>query len=146
MNFGFARLLFCVTDPKNWALRNKLVQAWLCSMVTLLSLNIKLWTLTVNNSCFLSAPRTTNNAIVFFSNSLNWMFYGSSRPEVFLKKGMLKICRKFTGENPCRSVISIKLQSSFSEIVLRHGCPPVNFLHIFRTPFPKNMSRRLFWF
>ena len=146
MNFGFARLLFCVTDPKNWALRNKLVQAWLCSIVTLLLLNIKLWTLIVNNSCFLSAPRTTNNIIVFFSNSLGWMFYGSSRPEVFLKKGMLKICRKFTGENPCRSVISIKLQSRFIQIVLRHGFPPVNFLHIFRTSFPKNMSRRLFWF
>ena len=33
----------------------------------------------------------------------------SSRPEVFLGKGVLKICRKFTGEHPCRSVISIKL-------------------------------------
>ena len=33
----------------------------------------------------------------------------SSRPEVFLRKGVLKICNKFTGEHPCRSVISIKL-------------------------------------
>ena len=33
----------------------------------------------------------------------------SSHPEVFLKKGVLKICSKFTGEHPCRSVISIKL-------------------------------------
>ena len=32
----------------------------------------------------------------------------SSRPEVFLRKGVLKIY-KFTGEHPCRSVISIKL-------------------------------------
>ena len=35
----------------------------------------------------------------------------SSRPEVFLGKVVLKICSKFTGERPCRSVISIKLQS-----------------------------------
>ena len=35
----------------------------------------------------------------------------SSPPEVFLRKGVLKICCKFTGEYPCRSVISIKLQS-----------------------------------
>ena len=26
------------------------------------------------------------------------------------------------------------------QITLRHGCSPVNLLHIFRTPFPKNTS------
>ena len=31
----------------------------------------------------------------------------------------------------------------FIEIALRHGCSPVNLLHILRTPFPKNISRRL---
>ena len=30
---------------------------------------------------------------------------------MFLGKGVLKICSKFTGENPDQSVISIKLQS-----------------------------------
>ena len=35
------------------------------------------------------------------------------------------------------------LQSNFIEIILWHGCPPVNVLHIFRTPFPKNISRGL---
>ena len=29
------------------------------------------------------------------------------------------------------------------EITLRHGCSPLNLLHIFRTPFPKNSSGRL---
>ena len=29
----------------------------------------------------------------------------SSHPEVFLGKGVLKICNKFTGEHPSRSVI-----------------------------------------
>ena len=42
----------------------------------------------------------------------------SSHPEVFLGKGVLKI-------------------------TLRHGCSPVNLLHIFRTPFSKNTSGRL---
>ena len=51
----------------------------------------------------------------------------SSLPNVFLGKGILKICNKFT-EYPCRSVISIKLQSNVIEIALRHGCPPVNLL------------------
>ena len=62
----------------------------------------------------------------------------SSRPEVFLRKGALKICNKFTGEYPRQSTISIKLQSRFIVITLWHGCSPVNLLHIFRTRFPKN--------
>ena len=70
--------------------------------------------------------------------------YRSSHPEVFLVKGVLKICSKFTGERPCRSVISIKLQSKFIEIAPRHGCSLVNLLHIFRTPFSNNTSGRLF--
>ena len=61
----------------------------------------------------------------------------SSHPEMFLGNGVLKICGKFTGEHPCRSVISIKLLSNFIEIALRHGRSPVNLQHIFRTAFPK---------
>ena len=68
----------------------------------------------------------------------------NSHPEVFLGKVVLKICSKFTGEHPCRSVISIKLQSNFIEIALWHGCSPVNLLLIFRTPFLKNSSEQLF--
>ena len=71
-----------------------------------------------------------------------------SHPEVFLGKGVLEICSKFTGEHPCRKAISIKLQSNFVEITLRHGCSPVNLLlHIFRTPFYKSTSGwLLLWF
>ena len=68
---------------------------------------------------------------------------GSSHPEGFLGKGVLKISSKFTGEHPCRSLISIKFFSNFIEIALRHRCSPVNLLHIFRTPFHKNTSGRL---
>ena len=59
---------------------------------------------------------------------------------MFLEKGFLKICSRFTGENPCRSVISIKLLCKFIEITHWHGCSPVNLLHIFRAPFTKNTS------
>ena len=69
--------------------------------------------------------------------------YRSSSSKVFLRKGVLKICSEFTGEHPCRSAISIKLQSNFIEIALQHGCSPVNLLRIFRTPFAKNNSGRL---
>ena len=46
-------------------------------------------------------------------------------PEVFLRKGVLKICNKFTGEQQCRSV-TIEIMD-------------VRVLHIFRAPFPKNI-------
>ena len=59
-----------------------------------------------------------------------------SHPVVFLRKGFLKIYSKFTGEHPCWSVIS--LLGNFIEIILWHGCFPVNLLHIFRTNFPEN--------
>ena len=54
----------------------------------------------------------------------------SSHQDMLLEKGVLKICRKFKGEHPCRSAIAIKL----------HGCSPLNLWHIFRTPFTKNTS------
>ena len=58
--------------------------------------------------------------------------YRSSPPYVFLGKKVLKICSKFTGGPPCRSVISIKLFCKFTETTLRHGYFPLNLLHVFR--------------
>ena len=56
---------------------------------------------------------------------------------MFLQKGALKICSKFTGEHPGRSVIQ---KNCFA---IWHGCFPLNLLRLFRTPFPKNTSGRL---
>ena len=80
----------------------------------------------------------------------DWMIFGlttnllcifrSIFPKVFLGKGVLKINSNFTGEHPCWSAVSIKLQSSFIEITLPHGFSPVNLLHILRRPFRKNTS------
>ena len=50
------------------------------------------------------------------------------------------ICSKFTGEYPCRSVVSIKSLCNFFQISLRYECSPVNLVHISRTNFPKNNS------
>ena len=52
--------------------------------------------------------------------------FRSSYSEVFQGKGVLEICSKFTGEHPCRRVISTKFQSNFIEITLRHECFPLN--------------------
>ena len=80
----------------------------------------------------------TSDSFFFIGDYIYFTLNTSSHPEVFLRKGVLKICGKFRGEYPCWGVISIKLQSSFMETTLRHGCSPVNLLYIFRTPFPKN--------
>ena len=58
---------------------------------------------------------------------------------LFLRKGVLKICSKSTGEHPCRSVISMRLLCNFIEITFWHGYSPLDFLYIFRTPFYKNI-------
>ena len=71
---------------------------------------------------------------------LNTTLFRSSPSYVFLGIGVPKIYKRFTGECPCRSVVLVKLQSNFIEITLRHGCSPVNLLHIFWTTFPKNTS------
>ena len=61
-----------------------------------------------------------------------------------LKKRCSEIWSKFTGEQPCQSVISIKLLCNFIEIHFGMGVrSPVNLLHIFITPFPKNTSEQL---
>ena len=65
----------------------------------------------------------------------------SSRPEVFLVKGVLKICTKFTGEQSSRSVISIKLQSKFIDIWNQTSA--WLFLCKFAAYFTKNTSGRL---
>ena len=49
------------------------------------------------------------------------LFSRSSRPEVFLGEGVLKLCSKFTGEHPNLSLISIKLQSNFIGLAHWHG-------------------------
>ena len=54
----------------------------------------------------------------------------SRPPEVFVGK---EVCSKFTVEHPC-----------WSKITFCHGYSPINLLHIFRTPFPKNTSGGLF--
>ena len=46
---------------------------------------------------------------------MNWQDINRSIPtKVFLRKGVLKTCRKFTGEHPYRSVTSMKLLCIFA--------------------------------
>ena len=61
----------------------------------------------------------------------------SSHLQMFFAKDVLILGVKFT-EYSSRSAISIKMQSNFFEIALRHGCSLTNLLHAFRTPYSKN--------
>ena len=53
--------------------------------------------------------------VIVFSLPVRLLLHKSSPPEMFLGKVALKICSKFTGERPCQTAISIKLQSKFTE-------------------------------
>ena len=71
--------------------------------------------------------------------------YESSHSEVFLRKGVLKICSKFTGEHPCQSVISIKLHSSACVFSCKFAAYFQNTFfqeHLYVAVFDNNMSKQ----
>ena len=80
-----------------------------------------------HNHCRAGILQFVGCRIIFIQNR-------SSHPEVFLG-GVLKKCSKFTGEHLCWSKISIKLQSNFIEVTLRHGRSRVNLLAYFQNTF-----------
>ena len=110
-------------------------------------LNLRVLTSMSNYKCLISPKFRPHGALTFSCNKhlqkrqnklhllkLSEKIFISSHPEVFLRKGVLKICSKFTGEHPCQSVI---------EITLWHGCSPVNLMYILRITFSNNSSRWL---
>ena len=72
--------------------------------------------------------------------NLNKFVFRSSPPEVFLGKGVLKICRKFTGEHPCRSAVSIKLQSNSG---MAASLSPCAFLLVEVIPFSGSLMEAI---
>ena len=78
----------------------------------------------------------------------------SSHPEVLLKRcseNMQQIYRRTLMSKCDVNKVATQfywnrtawVQSNFIKIALWHGCSPVNLLHIFRKPFPKNTTRWL---
>ena len=64
----------------------------------------------------------TEITIVVEFHGLYLTSYRSSHPEVFLGKGVLKICSKFTGDHPCRSAISIKFHGKSEKMNKKSFC------------------------
>ena len=50
----------------------------------------------------------------------------------------MKLCSSDNHYTTAPQLKPVKLQIRFTDITFRHGCSPVNLLHSFRIPFPKN--------
>ena len=90
-----------------------------------------------------SAQKTAKiliECIITFEVIFKSAVFRSSHPEVFLPKRCSKNMQQIYRRTPTPKC---DFNSNFIEITLRHGYSPVNFLHIFRTPFLKNTSGRL---
>ena len=64
----------------------------------------------------------------------SWMFFPTSQLQKQPFRGVLKKRCSENMQQICKATLLI---------TFRHGCSPVNLLHIFRTPFLKNASERL---
>ena len=60
--------------------------------------------------------------------------YGSSLPEVFCRKGVLRNFAKFTGKHQCQSLFFNKVEG-LRPLRLWHRCFPMNFSKFLRAPF-----------
>ena len=68
-------------------------------------------------------------------------------PEVFFKKGVLRIFTKFIGKHLCQRLFFNKVAGPRPATLLKkslwHRCFPINFAKFLRTPFLQNTSGRL---
>ena len=95
-----------------------------------------------------SGKKNVNSDLVLEINTscllFTFLMFRSIAPEVLVYEGVLNICSKIAGEDPCGSVVSIiKLHGNSMEIMLPDGHFPVNLLNILRTPFYKNTFEEL---
>ena len=76
--------------------------------------------------------------LILWKSKFLQLFFRSSRPEVFFKKGVLKNFGKFTGKHLCQSLFFNKVAEVRPETLLKkrlwHRCFPLNFVKFLRTP------------
>ena len=71
--------------------------------------------------------------------------YVKRKGQTRLSGGVLwkKVFRKYAANWQENTNAKVWFQCNFIEIILRHGCSPINLLHITKTPFLKNTSEWL---
>ena len=82
-------------------------------------------TLKVPNSYFPEDLKDKEWKVGFTASNFAKITVRSNPPEVFLGKGVLKVCSKFTGDHP-------------------YGCSPVTLLHILEQLFPRTPLKGCF--
>ena len=103
----------------------------------------------IGNNFFIN--KITYAAYICKTPLWNWFLYWQKmcfRSLLFVKIATMFINKLYARNNifkqkkqPSRGALK---QSNFTETTLQHGRSPVNLLHIFRIPFTKNTSGRLF--
>ena len=75
-----------------------------------------------------------------FALYTNWLVSLSGEYWSWQNQHSISVLRKRSSTSIKQTYRRNPLLCNFIEITLRHGCSPVNLLHIFRTPFSKNTS------
>ena len=126
-------LVFSLLEKQKWGTRILIAPRRTRILISLV------WILNLWEPLFEPMKIKTHYSTNYFKNFLEHNF--QKQPSIgVLGKDVLKIYNKFTGEHPCRIVISIKLLCNFIEITPRHGCSPVHLSPSFRTPYPRITS------
>ena len=95
----------------------------------------------VSQRCFQTILSNHGSSLIFWKV---WLLFEicssrSSRPEVFLKKGVLRNFTKFTRKHLCLSLFFNKVASFSPATLLKnrlwYGCFPVNFVKFLKTSF-----------
>ena len=100
----------------------------------------------LRQASFVSDFLWVSQVLKSFFMTINSFYNFKFRQQPFrdvLKKRCYENMQQIYKRTPMPKCVSTKLQSNFIEIILRHGCSPVNLLHVFRTTFPKNTSEGL---
>ena len=93
---------------------------------------------------YLKRTENENSMFVQYRTSVSpWKQDQKQPSKCVIKKRCSENMQQIYRRTPMPKCDFNNVVSNFIEISLRHGCSPVNLLHIFSSPFPMNTSGRL---
>ena len=87
--------------------------------------------------------RVLRTLVIWDSSYFTWIPVQKQSSGGVLRKRCSENMRQTYRRTPMPKCDFNKVAKQLIEIAVRHGCSPVNLLHIFRTPYPKNTSEWL---